>query len=176
MLLQEWANRADVPSHVVTMLNNFPHTLHPMAQLSAACNALSTESLFAKGYSEGMKKSDYWEVSSLSGIFTPVALVDVYFSENKWHLAWRHWVKNLADSVLVLSCCSVLLAQCQLFITCILCNEVAAWAGSAWQMLVMPRASSTVPEHPMIRCEAWAVRLNSILWSEKLPILGLLWR
>jgi citrate synthase len=60
-LSREWANRADVPSHVVTMLNNFPHTMHPMAQLSAACNALSTESQFSKAYADGVKKADYWQ-------------------------------------------------------------------------------------------------------------------
>lgn len=61
-LSAEWAHRAGVPSHVVTMLNNLPHTVHPMAQLSAACNLLSTESVFAKAYADGVKKSDYWQV------------------------------------------------------------------------------------------------------------------
>lgn len=45
------------------MLNNFPHHLHPMSQLSAACNALQSESKFAKAYAEGVHKSKYWEVS-----------------------------------------------------------------------------------------------------------------
>jgi len=60
-LSREWANRAEIPAHVVTMLNNFPHTMHPMAQLSAAANALSTESLFSKAYSDGVKKTEYWQ-------------------------------------------------------------------------------------------------------------------
>lgn len=58
---KEWNNRATIPQHVVTMLNNFPHHLHPMSQLSAAANALQTESKFAKAYSEGVHKSKYWE-------------------------------------------------------------------------------------------------------------------
>ena len=62
---QEWANRAEIPGHVVTMLNNFPHTMHPMAQLSAAANALSTESLFSKAYSDGVKKTEYWQVGCI---------------------------------------------------------------------------------------------------------------
>ena len=49
-LSAEWADRAALPSHVVTMLNNFPSTLHPMSQLVAACSALNTESQFAKSY------------------------------------------------------------------------------------------------------------------------------
>lgn len=59
---KEWNNRAHIPQHVVTMLNNFPHHLHPMSQLSAASNALQTESKFAKAYAEGVHKSKYWEV------------------------------------------------------------------------------------------------------------------
>jgi len=58
---KEWNNRAHIPQHVVTMLNNFPHHLHPMSQLSAAVNALQSESKFAKAYSSGVHKSKYWE-------------------------------------------------------------------------------------------------------------------
>jgi citrate synthase len=61
MLSREWANRAALPGHVVTMLNNFPTTLHPMSQFSAAVTALNHESKFAKAYSEGVHKSKYWE-------------------------------------------------------------------------------------------------------------------
>lgn len=63
--MQEFANRAGVPGHVVTMLNNLPNTVHPMAQLSAACNLLSTESLFSKAYADGVKKADYWQVGNI---------------------------------------------------------------------------------------------------------------
>merc|ERR1711981_1497016 len=34
-LSKEWADRADLPSHVVTMLNNFPTSMHPMSQFAA---------------------------------------------------------------------------------------------------------------------------------------------
>nr|XP_049464380.1 probable citrate synthase 2, mitochondrial isoform X1 [Anopheles coluzzii] len=60
-LSREWANRAALPSHVVTMLNNMPTSLHPMSQLSCAVTALNHESKFAKAYSEGVHKSKYWE-------------------------------------------------------------------------------------------------------------------
>merc|ERR1711884_230827 len=42
-LSEDWANRADLPSHVVTMLNNFPSKLHPRAQFSAAIAACNSE-------------------------------------------------------------------------------------------------------------------------------------
>ncbi|XP_055630367.1 probable citrate synthase 2, mitochondrial [Toxorhynchites rutilus septentrionalis] len=60
-LSREWACRAALPSHVVTMLNNMPTTLHPMSQLSCAMTALNNESKFVKAYSEGVHKSKYWE-------------------------------------------------------------------------------------------------------------------
>ena len=61
-VFQEWANRADLPSHVVTMLNNFPSNMHPMSQFSAAIVACNTESKFKKAYENAVKKSEYWEV------------------------------------------------------------------------------------------------------------------
>jgi len=57
----EWAKRAVLPNHVVTMLNNFPSHLHPMAQFVAAIAACNSESKFAKAYSDGVKKASYWE-------------------------------------------------------------------------------------------------------------------
>ncbi|CAG0881034.1 unnamed protein product [Darwinula stevensoni] len=58
---KDWAERAHLPSHVVSMLNNFPTNLHPMSQFSAAITALNSESVFRKAYSEGVHKSKYWE-------------------------------------------------------------------------------------------------------------------
>merc|ERR1712107_883009 len=62
-LSEDWASRAELPSHVVTMLNNFPSHLHPMAQFSAAIAALNSESKFAKAYGEGVHKTKYWEAN-----------------------------------------------------------------------------------------------------------------
>lgn len=58
---KEWAARAALPPHVVTLLNNLPSSVHPMSQLSAACSVLNSESKFAKAYSEGVHKTKYWE-------------------------------------------------------------------------------------------------------------------
>ena len=56
-----WSEHADLPTHVVSMINNFPAHLHPMSQFSAAITACNTESLFAKAYAEGVPKATYWE-------------------------------------------------------------------------------------------------------------------
>uniref|UniRef100_A0A0A9VZC2 Citrate synthase n=1 Tax=Lygus hesperus TaxID=30085 RepID=A0A0A9VZC2_LYGHE len=59
---KEWAQRAELPPHIVTMLNNFPSSkMHPMSQFSAAITALNTESKFAQAYAQGTKKALYWE-------------------------------------------------------------------------------------------------------------------
>ena len=62
-LSKEWAERSDIPTHVTDMLNNFPTTLHPMAQFSAAVTALHSESVFLARYNEGMAKSEYWDAT-----------------------------------------------------------------------------------------------------------------
>ena len=55
-LSKEWASRAALPGHVVTMLNNFPSNVHPMSQFAAAVTALNSESKFAQVCSTlGMK-------------------------------------------------------------------------------------------------------------------------
>lgn len=58
---KEWAKRAALPAHVVSLLNNLPTTVHPMTQLSAAATVLNSESKFAKAYGDGVHRSKYWE-------------------------------------------------------------------------------------------------------------------
>jgi len=60
-LSKDWASRAELPSHVVTLLNNLPANVHPMAQFCSAIAALNSESKFAKAYENGIHKSKYWE-------------------------------------------------------------------------------------------------------------------
>jgi citrate synthase len=57
----DWVARADLPQHVVHMVNSFPNSLHPMSQFSAAITAMQLESRFARAYAEGMPKTKYWE-------------------------------------------------------------------------------------------------------------------
>ncbi|KAK0086023.1 hypothetical protein PV325_004046 [Microctonus aethiopoides] len=58
---KEWAARSSIPAHVTKALNDFPKTLHPMTQFSAAITILNSESEFVKAYSSGTKKALYWE-------------------------------------------------------------------------------------------------------------------
>merc|ERR1719272_2071688 len=58
---RELASRGSIPKHVEDMISNFPSTLHPMAQFSAAVTALHSESQFVEAYNAGLPKSRYWE-------------------------------------------------------------------------------------------------------------------
>jgi citrate synthase len=58
---KEWQARSKVPGYVFDMLKAIPFDTHPMTMFSMAVLAMQHESLFAKGYSEGLKKDRYWE-------------------------------------------------------------------------------------------------------------------
>ncbi|KAL1116719.1 hypothetical protein AAG570_005191 [Ranatra chinensis] len=94
-LSKSWAERAELPPHVVTMLNNFPaQSIHPMTQLSCAMTALNTESKFAKAYSQGVKKTLYWEVS--------VSIFQVYIIA----VLIFHGTSSGPGQLLLCGCCS----------------------------------------------------------------------
>lgn len=54
------ASRSELPEYVISLLDNLPKDLHPMAQFSIAVTALESESKFAKAYAQGVAKKDYW--------------------------------------------------------------------------------------------------------------------
>lgn len=62
-LTDDLHKRAKLPAHVEPMIRAFPKGMHPMTQLSAAILACQTESKFAKAYSDGASKMDYWETT-----------------------------------------------------------------------------------------------------------------
>ena len=58
---QEWKSRESVPQYVFDVLRALPRDTHPMTMFSAAIVSMQRESVFAKRYAEGMKKTDYWD-------------------------------------------------------------------------------------------------------------------
>ena len=69
VLSEELATKADLPSHVVTLLANLPSNLHPMAQLVSAMAAMNSESRFAASYKRGMQKTDYWQETNTTTLY-----------------------------------------------------------------------------------------------------------
>lgn len=57
----EWARRSHVPRHVFDTIDALPVTAHPMTQFVTGIMAMQTESEFARAYSEGISKKDYWD-------------------------------------------------------------------------------------------------------------------
>jgi citrate synthase len=56
-----WGRRSHVPNYVFDAIESLPISTHPMTQFSIAIMALQNESLFAKAYSDGINKKEYWE-------------------------------------------------------------------------------------------------------------------
>ncbi len=56
-----WQRRSHVPNHVFATIEALPVSTHPMTQFVVAIMSLQTESQFAKRYSAGMSKKDYWD-------------------------------------------------------------------------------------------------------------------
>lgn len=52
--------RSHVPNHVFAAIDALPLNTHPMTMFVIGVMALQTESYFAKAYSEGINKKDYW--------------------------------------------------------------------------------------------------------------------
>jgi citrate synthase len=58
-----WQRRSHVPTHVFSTIDALPLNTHPMTMFVVAIMALQTESNFARRYSEGMNKKDYWDAT-----------------------------------------------------------------------------------------------------------------
>ncbi len=56
-----WQRRSHVPNHVFAAIDALPVTTHPMTMFVVGIMALQTESNFARRYSEGINKKDYWD-------------------------------------------------------------------------------------------------------------------
>lgn len=60
-LQKEYADRSDVPGYVWDVLRAMPKESHPMAMLDTAILVLEHESIFRQRYTEGFKKTEYWD-------------------------------------------------------------------------------------------------------------------
>jgi len=60
-LTAELHERATIPKQVEEMMYSLPTDMHPMTQLSIGVLALQQSSKFAKAYSEGINKLQYWD-------------------------------------------------------------------------------------------------------------------
>jgi len=62
-LVADLAARSELGDYVKKIIDSFPKEMHPMTQFVAAVASLNHKSAFAKAYSAGMKKSEYWKTT-----------------------------------------------------------------------------------------------------------------
>ncbi len=62
-LSDEWEKRAELPKSTYDVLNAMSGDTHPMTQFIIGINSMQEDSIFAKRYSEGMNKSEYWDAT-----------------------------------------------------------------------------------------------------------------
>lgn len=60
-VLKEFSGKKIIPQYVIELLRKIPRDTHPMTMLSTAVLAMQRESNFAKEYTKGMDKMDYWK-------------------------------------------------------------------------------------------------------------------
>ncbi len=58
-----WAQRSNVPESTYKILDSLPSDMHPMTQFTIAINSMQSSSIFARRYSEGMNRGDYWDAT-----------------------------------------------------------------------------------------------------------------
>jgi citrate synthase len=58
---EEWKRRSAVPGQVYDVIRAMPPDTHPMTLFSQAILALQPQSVFARRYTRGMQKVDYWD-------------------------------------------------------------------------------------------------------------------
>jgi citrate synthase len=63
MVEDEWREHCLIPTYVYNAIRRMPADTHPMTLLSMGIMALQRESVFARRYSEGMAKQDYWRTN-----------------------------------------------------------------------------------------------------------------
>jgi citrate synthase len=58
----EWKVRSEIPAYVFDVLRAIPPETHPMTMFSLGIMLLQNLSRFAKGWLNGLRKEDYWEL------------------------------------------------------------------------------------------------------------------
>ena len=60
-LQKDLADRSEVPGYVWNVLNAMPEDSHPMCMLDTGILVMERESEYRRRYTEGMRKTEYWE-------------------------------------------------------------------------------------------------------------------
>lgn len=86
-LTREWTRRSNVPEHVFKALDVLPVDAHPMTQFVTAITAMQTESCFARRYSEGLSKDEYWDPTyeDVMNLISRLPRIAAYIYRRSYH-------------------------------------------------------------------------------------------
>ncbi len=86
-LSSAWGRRSHVPNYVFDVLDSLPLETHPMTQFSIGVMAMQKESIFAKEYSEGLSKKDYWDATfeDCMNLIARLPRIAAYIYRRKYH-------------------------------------------------------------------------------------------
>jgi citrate synthase len=90
-VVEDWKGRRELPQYVIDVLRAMPRDTHPMTMFSAAILSMQRESQFAKRYSEGMSRMDYWDpmLEDCTNLLPKLPLIAAYIYRMKYK-ADRH--------------------------------------------------------------------------------------
>jgi len=86
-LSNEWEKRSKVPQQVYDVLASLSPKTHPMTQFILAINAMQVDSEFAKRYSKGLSKNDYWDPTyeDAMNLIARLPVVAAYIYRRTYH-------------------------------------------------------------------------------------------
>ena len=96
-LTDQWTSRSIVPEHTYKILDSFPVDTHPMTQLTAAIASMQTGSVFSQRYSEGMRKTDFWDATyeDTMNLIAKLPRVAAYIYRRTYHNS-RHITPDIS--------------------------------------------------------------------------------
>ncbi len=105
-LQEELKARSEVPIYVWDTIKNLPEGTHPMVTLSIALLSMQRKSVFARKYSEGMRKSDHWLttledalqiIAKIPTIVAGIYRMRIVYKKRILSDPYRDWSGNFAN-------------------------------------------------------------------------------
>lgn len=105
-LQEELKARSEVPIYVWDTIKNLPEGTHPMIILSIALLSMQRKSVFARKYSEGMRKGDHWLttledalqiIAKIPTIVAGIYRMRIVYKKRILSDPYRDWSGNFAN-------------------------------------------------------------------------------
>ncbi|HEX2395948.1 MAG TPA: citrate (Si)-synthase [Bacteroidales bacterium] len=94
-VLDEFKKRRILPRYIIEIIEAFPKGTPPMVIFSAAILAMQRESFFARKYSAGLKKDDYWDPTYEDAVNLLAKLPEI--AACIYHKSYREGKREFSD-------------------------------------------------------------------------------